>query len=422
MMYISKWINLWVLLFSITVLSYSGHGGQSAIILLLTMLFISTTKNKESSEFALRKEEKLFVYLVLIFFGLQLFGVFYQPEGYEFESVRRQLRALDQPTRWLLLLPVFFLFRRYIINWKLVAIGLSIGTLVSVTIAHHQVYYLGIDRAFSVFGNPIPFGELMVVVDLILWMFMNHAWNKGDKYLSTFFLVASLAAFYGSLLAITRGAWLVYVFMILIFLVYVVKKSLFNYKYLFSNLVLIRLLFAVVIFFIVNQTEQFQKLKNKTVRVVDNLSQLEFEKSAEGRAEVFKVSYLIIKDHPFGVGTDNFKNVNKKYRERKGDDYRNHAHNEFINLMVENGIQGALVLILLLGVAFKVFWNNLNSSNDLARIYASCGILLIVSYVIFGQTQAIFSHHSTLIFFIFYLYFFFAQIQILSIKKIFYNA
>ena len=106
MMYISKWINLWVLLFSITVLSYSGHGGQSAIILLLTMLFISTTKNKESSEFALRKEEKLFVYLVLIFFGLQLFGVFYQPEGYEFESVRRQLRALDQPTRWLLLLPV----------------------------------------------------------------------------------------------------------------------------------------------------------------------------------------------------------------------------------------------------------------------------------------------------------------------------
>ena len=187
MMYISKWINLWVLLFSITVLSYSGHGGQSAIILLLTMLFISTTKNKESSEFALRKEEKLFVYLVLIFFGLQLFGVFYQPEGYEFESVRRQLRALDQPTRWLLLLPVFFLFRRYIINWKLVAIGLSIGTLVSVTIAHHQVYYLGIDRAFSVFGNPIPFGELMVVVDLILWMFMNHAWNKGDKYLSTFF-------------------------------------------------------------------------------------------------------------------------------------------------------------------------------------------------------------------------------------------
>ena len=92
------------------------------------------------------------------------------------------------------------------------------------------------------------------------------------------------------------------------------------------------------------------------------------------------------------------------------------AHNELINLWVENGIQGVIILLLLLGYAFKVFYKHLKNSNDLVSIYAACGLMLIVSYMIFGFSQAVFSHHQTLIFFIFYLYFFFSQIQFLKRK------
>ena len=84
--FLTKWINFWVFLFSVTVLSYSGHGGQSAIVLMLTMLFVTIVKRKESSEFILNKEEKIFLYLVFVFWLLQLFGILYQPEGYEFEN------------------------------------------------------------------------------------------------------------------------------------------------------------------------------------------------------------------------------------------------------------------------------------------------------------------------------------------------
>jgi len=417
MINIQTWVNFWVFLFSITVLSFEGHGGYSLIVLLLTALYIFIVKNKGLEYLALHKEEKFFLYLVLIFFGWQLFGVLYQPEGYEFENTRRQLKALDNPSRWLLLLPIFFLFRRYLVNWKLVAIGISIGVLISVSIAYYQVYFLEVGRAYSVFGNPIPFAELMVVADLFLWMFMVHAWNKGDKYLSVFLLVASLAAFYGSLLSITRGAWVAYVFMFIVWVIHSFKKSTSNAVYLFSTPVLIRVFLAIVIFLIVQQTEQFQKLQYKTERLVESVSELKFKEAMEGRYEVFNTSYSIIKDHVFGVGTDNFISANKIYRERKGDDYRNHAHNEIINLMVENGVQGVISLILLLGVLFKVFWNNLDNVNELASIYASCGLLLIISYVIFGQTQAVFSHHSTLVFFIFFLYFLFAQIYLLNRRK-----
>ncbi len=202
--FLTKWINFWVFLFSITVLSYSGHGGQSAIVLLLTMLYVFIAKRKESTSFTLYKEEKIFLYLVFLFWLLQLFGILYQPEGYEFENARAQLKSFDYPMRWLLLLPVFFLLRRYIVDWRVVAIGMSIGVFVTVAIATHQVYVLGLDRAYGASNHPIPFAELMVVADLLLWMLMIFAWNNGNKIISFILLVASLAGFYGSLLSVTR--------------------------------------------------------------------------------------------------------------------------------------------------------------------------------------------------------------------------
>jgi len=268
--FLTKWINFWVFLFSVTVLSYLGHGGQSAIVLLLTMLFIAIVKRKESTNFTLHKEEKVFVYLVFLFWLLQLFGILYQPEGYEFENTRAQLKSFDYPMRWLLLLPVFFLLRRYLVDWRVMAIGMSIGVFISVAIATQQVYILGIGRAQGASNHPIPFAELMVVADLLLWMLMIYAWNNGNKIVSFILLIASLAGFYGSLLSVTRGAWLAYVFMIVIWLLYMFKKSFSDRKHLFSIPIVARLLLAVLVFYIVSQTDQYQVLQSRTAVTINN--------------------------------------------------------------------------------------------------------------------------------------------------------
>jgi len=406
---LEKWINFWVFIFSVTVLSYSGHGGQSAIVLLITALYIAIAKRNESKNFPLNRSEKIFISLVLIFWGWQLFGVIYQPAGYEYETIREQFKAFDYPMRWLLLLPIFFLLRLYVIDWRLIAIGMSIGAIISVVIAHYQVYFIGMQRAYGAARHPIPFGELMVVVDLLLWMFMIYAWDKGHKFLSFFLLVASLIAFYGSLLSVTRGAWLAYVFMIVVWVVYTLKKSLSNIKHLFSTPILLRLLFAAIVFFAVSQTDQYQTLKNRTNATIGNLSDSNYNSATGNRMVIFEDAVEVIKIHPFGIGTNNFGAIkqsgNKKYR---------HAHNELLNLWVENGIQGVIAMLSLFIFAFAIFWKNLKNNNELVRIYASCGIMLIISYAISGQSQAIFSHHATLIFFVFYIYFFFAQIHVLN--------
>ena len=407
--FLTKWINFWVFLFSVTVLSYSGHGGQSAIVLLLTMLYVFIAKRKESKNLTLHKEEKIFLYLVFVFWLLQLFGILYQPEGYEFENSRAQLKSFDYPMRWLLLLPVFFLLRRYLVDWRVMAIGMSIGVFISVAIATHQVYVLGLDRASGASNHTIPFSELMVAADLLLWMLMIYAWNNGNKIISFILLVASLAGFYGSLLSVTRGAWLAYVFMIAIWLLYMFKKSFSDRQHLFSTPIIVRLLLAVLVFYTVSQTNQYQVLQSRSIATINSLAAADYNSATGARLAIYQDSFKVIKQHPFGIGTDNFSAI-----KQSNNNTFSQAHNELINLWVENGIQGVIILLLLLGYAFKVFYKHLKHSNDLVSVYAACGLILIVSYMIFGFSQAVFSHHQTLIFFIFYLYFFIAQIFVIK--------
>ncbi|HIL02997.1 MAG TPA: O-antigen ligase domain-containing protein [Candidatus Thioglobus autotrophicus] len=405
--FLTKWIGFWVFLFSVSVLSLPGHGGQPAIVLLFTMLYVAIAKRNNRQYFSLNKEERFFIYLVLFWFGWQLFGVFYQPIGYEFENTRAQLRVLDDMSRWLLLLPIFFLFRRYFVDWKVLAIGLSMGVLITVSVAHYEVYFLNRIRAEGMSNHVIPFAELMVVSDLLLWMFMIHAWSKGQKILSYFLLFVSVVAFYGSLLSVTRGAWLAYIFMILIWFVYIIKNSLTDKKHLLSKPILLRLLLAFIVFFTVSQTEQYQTLKSRTQQTVSDLSVGNYQGASSSRLSIFKDTINHIEKQPLGIGTHNFKKIDP-------DGYLFNAHNQLLNVWVENGIQGVISLLLLVGYSVRFFWKNLNHTNGSVSIYASCGLMLIVSYIIFSQSQVVFDHHQTLMFFVFYLYFFFAQIQFLK--------
>jgi O-antigen ligase len=222
-------------------------------------------------------------------------------------------------------------------------------------------------------------------------------------------LVASLAGFYGSLLSVTRGAWLAYVFMIAIWLLYMFKKSFSDRRHLFSIPIIVRLLLAVLVFYTVSQTDQYQVLQSRSTATINNLAGNDYNSALGTRLTIYQDSFKVIKQYPFGIGTDNFLAI-----KQSNNNTFSQAHNELINLWVENGIQGVIILLLLLGYAFKVFYKHLKHSNDLVSVYAACGLMLIVSYMIFGFSQAVFSHHQTLIFFIFYLYFFIAQIFVIK--------
>lgn len=453
--FLTKWINFWVFIFSVSVLSLNHHGGEAVIILLLTMAYIFITKNKNRSNIKLNRNEIIFITLVLLFWLINLLNTVFQPEGLEFENTRIALSAMDNPMRWLLMLPIYFLLKGYKLDWKLLSIGLSIGTFASVGIAVYEVYFLGYSRATGGLNQAITFGQLMVVTDMLLWVFMIFAWNKNNKLLATILLFASLVAFYGSLLSVTRGAWLAYIFMIISLIIYSIKRSISNKHYLFSKPMLLRIFLAFVVFFIVSKTSQYNTIKVRTIDTVEYVKskgQSDIWGSEGQRIDIYRTAIEIARNFPFGVGTDNFRtgakaviildannNTNIEVRNEGNkliDDIHindihkyeilmstapnmglrytaqmDHAHNEWLNVLAENGVVGIILLTLLFVFPIYIFWQNISHKNELVGMYCYCGILLIVSCAIFAQTESIFSSHAVLIFFIFFLFLFIGQVH-----------
>ena len=452
----TKWVNFWVFIFCITVIALKGHGGEAAIVLLLTMLFFFIKKNDDIAKYKLNKDEKKFIFIVFLFWSLSILNTLFQPEGLNFENTKIMIRSFDNPSRWILMLPIFFLLRRFKLDWRIISIGLCIGTLISVSVAVYQVYFLNINRATGTFNHGITFGEIMVIVDLFLWVYMIYAWKNKNKLLGTIIFISSLIAFYGSLLSITRGAWLVYIFMLVSYFIYTLKRSINNTKLVISRPIFLRVLLALILFALVSQTDQYKTMKSRTTNGLVQISQGNFKNISEGRATIFKTAIKISQDYPLGVGTDNFRSGGKKLiiedalndksitiRNQNGnvvnavdlqDDIHKylwlrsfnadgsirytsrwrHAHNEWLNVLAENGILGFILLTLLFYLPFKIFWKNLKNENELVGIYSYCGISLLISFMIFGQTQSVFTSHAALIFFIFFLYLFLAQISFLK--------
>jgi hypothetical protein len=130
---------------------------------------------------------------------------------------------------------------------------------------------------------------------------MIYAWNTNKKLLSTLLLIVSLAAFYGSLFSLTRSARLAYVFLILSFVIYTLKRSMFNKYYLFSKPILLRIALALVVFFLVSQTAQYQTIKSRTADTFVQVSEGSYDSATGNRLVLYKLALEVGRQFPFGV-------------------------------------------------------------------------------------------------------------------------
>ncbi|MFL6730247.1 MAG: O-antigen ligase family protein [Sphingomicrobium sp.] len=85
------------------------------------------------------------------------------------------------------------------------------------------------------------------------------------------------------------------------------------------------------------------------------------ETSVQSRAEILQTSLNAIRDFmPFGSGLGSFREVYAVYEDHDRLDpntYVNHAHNDYVELALETGVPGLIVLVLFLGWWGKAAWN-----------------------------------------------------------------
>ena len=400
--WVSLSLNCLVFTFSAGILAWPDLYGLAAFGLMLLGISVSAPIGQRYRRPDFSRNDKIFIFLVSLFVVVLLAGVLFQPEPFLISSLDQQLTAFDYPSRWILLIPAYLLFRRHRIDWRAIAVGLSVGCLVAVSVAHYQVYYMGMSRAVGLATHTISFAELMVVTDFFLWILMIRAWSEGRQQLSVVLFLASLLAFYGSLLSVTRGAWLAYAFAVLIWIVYLFGSGIRRGGRSILGPVIWRLLFGLLLFMIVSQTSQYQTIAARTGQTIQAIENEDYISASSRRFETWAVAFETAGKYPFGVGTENFSRIGTEF---------SHAHNELINIAVENGVQGVLAFLALLGFTCFVFLRAVKSEDPDVSLYASLGLALLTSYAVFAQTQALLSHHDTLLFFIVFLYLFFAQIE-----------
>jgi O-antigen ligase len=86
----------------------------------------------------------------------------------------------------------------------------------------------------------------------------------------------------------------------------------------------------------------------------------------ESRLSIWKVSFNIIRENPiFGVGTGDIQDeLNREYRLSGSTDLKTdnnlNAHNQFLEIILENGLIGLLLFISILFVMFSIAWSEQN--------------------------------------------------------------
>jgi len=405
-------VNLLVLLTIIAIPNSPDHGALLLLIFVSYALYWLVKKKP----ILLNKEIKVllvFISVLLLFF---IAGAIWQPEGLENTRIGANI---DRYLRWILLLPLLFIFNHITVSWKTLSWAVSLSGLTGMTIALYQVHYIGVIRAHA-FNNPIPFGEMMVALDLISWILMSYAIVNKERLLSIVLLLGSLASFYAALLSSTRGAWAAYVLMIIVWLVFLYKTKKASASLLFNKQIWFRLIAMVIITLLVMQTDQIKTASLRTMSEIEKLSNDDLSSSAGIRLFMWEKVWEMQKIHPYGVGTRNFKKGMNEILANEGN-YRSreikiaikfgHAHNQYVNVLAENGWHTLIVFIVFQLYLMVYFYRYLFHDNEKVKMYSSVGLLFVLGYLVFQMTQVVFNHHVTVLFYIFFLYLFYGQVK-----------
>lgn len=247
---------------------------------------------------------------------------------------------------------------------KVSCIGISIGILCLI--------YQGVSgdgRAAGFFGHPMTFaGYLCMYLPLFLIGYFDNLFGSKYRNVSGLLFVAGIAAliFNG-----TRGAWIAVAITSGILLLYYMFKNK-------RNLVIGTVVIALCGGILVNNDAFMHR--------VSTITNNRYQSNSE-RLLMWNSAWNMFKDHPvFGVGLGQYKdNYQHKYISPKAKEPNlAHAHNNFLQMLAENGMVGFIgfisMFIYIAGYNLKQFFTEKN-------IYSLAICAVTVTLLLQGCTE-----------------------------------
>lgn len=298
---------------------------------------------------------------------------------------------------------------------KVLAYAIAIGCVTSAALAVVQFPVIGRAEGFT---NAIRFGNIAMLMGMFCWILsLARNFSKIEKFI---LWVSGSAGVFASVLSLSRGGWLILFVLPFIFLFYARDKAV--KKKIMLLIVILWISLVAVFSFVPLAKERIAQAETQITGYFEHRD--EYAPTSVGaRLEQWRLSWRLGWDKPLtGWGLSGIKQGRALYLE-KGEAHPSivgisHTHNEFLEMWASRGIIGVLALCAFYLIPIMIFWPKKNTlrefSDNNKNLYVSLsliGVMLPVSYFIFGLTDVFFNLAIGHNFYIFSMVFVMASIQ-----------
>jgi O-antigen ligase len=315
------------------------------------------------------------------------------------------LREYDAPARFLLAVPVLLVLcawpARAAALWSGVAVG-GIGAAIFAAVHHTDVRQLTLGGL----TNPIQFGNIAILLGMLALAGIGWALQQPRRWWwVTLLALGAAGGIVGSILSSSRGSWLALPVCLCIVIVHYALTH--GRRVLFAGLGAALILLGGLYAQPDSEFRQRSDLAEKEVQDYLHARNADSSGTSVGqRLEMWRAGVTMIPGHLLlGVGKAGY--VARKQalidagHANPAIAQHTHLHNDFLDALVKRGLPGLLATLAVLLTPLWLFGRHLNGAPE-ARPYALAGVLLATGYLVFGLTQAFFTHNNGVMVFAFW--------------------
>ncbi|MDP3535366.1 MAG: O-antigen ligase family protein [Halomonas sp.] len=378
------------LLAAIALVVPSGYS-LGAVLLLIAGLGLIAARRVPT----LTKQDGAIIAVLVAYAAITMLEAWWDGQG---------IKGLDKPSRYLLAIPALFWVLRYPPKLAFLWSGVAVGAISAGSWAGWQKLVLGVDRAQG-HTQVIQFGNLSMLLGVLCMAGLGWAVVQRQRnFWIGLLLAGTLGGLLGSLFSGSRGGWVGFPIVLLVLYRAYGRQLPTQFKVAVLAAVMIGGLTVYAVPQIGVQDRVHQAFSDVSLYISgENRST-----SLGARFEMWRGAAMLIQEKPFtGWGSIGYADAMYAFGEagvisREAAQY-NHAHNEFVDAFAKRGILGLLFLLALYLVPMRFFTCDLQAPNLETRAVATAGVLLSVTYIDFGLSQAFLAHNSGIMMYVFFL-------------------
>jgi O-antigen ligase len=312
-------------------------------------------------------------------------------------------KSLDQSSRALLIIPIFFFLVRNVFSLGWMWAGIVGGVVLSSAVAYWQIHILGEPRAAG-FLNIIHFGNIALVFGgfCLGGLFWANAQQKNTYRWNIAFALGIFASLYSVIASGSRGSWVAIPLLVVIFCTAFLSKK--NVYWIFGVLIA----FAIIIGTLFANPDSL--LRTRYEAAVSDITQFESynnsDTSVGARFTMWQGALMSLAQNPItGWNLEEYskglqKMVDAETLSPVAVGFNDNLHNNYLQAWVFQGIAGLIILLALYLFPLWHFCQRLRHKDITTRVLAFCGATLISSYMCFSLTQVILRRNNGIMFFL----------------------